>query len=436
MAISKIILNGVTQMDLTQDTVTPSTVLSGETATGADGVRFTGTYSGGATEVQSKDVNFIDYDGTVIYSYSSTEFASLSALPTNPSHSGLTAQGWNWTLSAAKAYVAKYGSLCIGQNYITDDGKTKLYLEVYDLCQTIYFNCGIMGSVDVDWGDGSSIETLTGYGTASINSYSHTYSSPGYYIISIEVPNNNTLAFSTFSTQQIIHGNYANASRNYAYGYGLKHVRLGNNIMIGMYAFADTGLKDITLPTSVTFNFDATYVFWYCYDLTGIVLPNTCSAIKENYFYYNNSLKKVSLPPSITSISSYAFYQCSTIDQITIPEGPTSLENYIFQYCTNLRTVVIPDTVTELKYYVFNQVLNLVTLTLPDSVDTIGQSFSTLAGLKELHFKSTTPPTVSSSSTFNSLSTFCIIYVPTGSLSAYTSVTNYPSSATYTYREE
>lgn len=44
MAISKIILNGQTQMDVTQDTVNENNLLAGETATKANGVRVTGTY--------------------------------------------------------------------------------------------------------------------------------------------------------------------------------------------------------------------------------------------------------------------------------------------------------------------------------------------------------------------------------------------------------
>lgn len=42
MAISKVIFNGVTQMDVTQDTVTPNTLVSPETATKADGTQITG----------------------------------------------------------------------------------------------------------------------------------------------------------------------------------------------------------------------------------------------------------------------------------------------------------------------------------------------------------------------------------------------------------
>lgn len=42
MGISKVILNGVTQMDVTQDTVASSNLLSGNTATGADGEKVNG----------------------------------------------------------------------------------------------------------------------------------------------------------------------------------------------------------------------------------------------------------------------------------------------------------------------------------------------------------------------------------------------------------
>lgn len=45
MAISKVILNGVTQMDVTQDTVAAGVLHSGYQATGADGVKIQGAYS-------------------------------------------------------------------------------------------------------------------------------------------------------------------------------------------------------------------------------------------------------------------------------------------------------------------------------------------------------------------------------------------------------
>lgn len=45
MAVSKVILNGTTLMDVTVDTVTASTLASGYQATGADGQKVTGTHT-------------------------------------------------------------------------------------------------------------------------------------------------------------------------------------------------------------------------------------------------------------------------------------------------------------------------------------------------------------------------------------------------------
>ena len=95
---------------------TAADIVSGKTAY-VQGNKIIGTGSSGSSSAASasmKDVNFRDYDGTIVASYSAADFANLTALPANPSHDGLTAQGWNWTLVKAKAYVAKYGRLEIG----------------------------------------------------------------------------------------------------------------------------------------------------------------------------------------------------------------------------------------------------------------------------------------------------------------------------------
>ena len=56
--------------------------------------------SGGSpTPVERSDVNFYDYDGTLLYAYTAAEAAALEEMPSNPSHTGLTAQGWNYTLA-------------------------------------------------------------------------------------------------------------------------------------------------------------------------------------------------------------------------------------------------------------------------------------------------------------------------------------------------
>lgn len=59
MAISKIILNGVTQMDVTQDTVASTNLLSGYTATKNDGTKVSGSYvPPSAPTLQTKSVSY------------------------------------------------------------------------------------------------------------------------------------------------------------------------------------------------------------------------------------------------------------------------------------------------------------------------------------------------------------------------------------------
>ena len=63
MAISKVIFNGVTQMDVTQNTVTSDTLVSPATATKNDGtpviggVSFSTIYSGSSAPASSLGVN-------------------------------------------------------------------------------------------------------------------------------------------------------------------------------------------------------------------------------------------------------------------------------------------------------------------------------------------------------------------------------------------
>ncbi len=54
MAVSKVVLNGVVLIDVTDDTVDASSLLSGVTATGADGMEITGTYTPPVPSLQAK----------------------------------------------------------------------------------------------------------------------------------------------------------------------------------------------------------------------------------------------------------------------------------------------------------------------------------------------------------------------------------------------
>ena len=72
----------------------------------------------------------------------------------------------------------------------------------------------------------------------------------------------------------------------------------------------------------------------------------------------------------------------------------------------------------------------LASITIPDSVTEIGSyAFAADYSIGEFHFRSATPPTLANTNAFNSTPADSIIYVPTGSLEAYQTATNWSTYA-------
>lgn len=61
------------------------------------------TSDGGDEGLKRNDVNFFDYDGTLLYAYTWEEAKALTELPPLPVHDGLEVREWNYTLEDIKA---------------------------------------------------------------------------------------------------------------------------------------------------------------------------------------------------------------------------------------------------------------------------------------------------------------------------------------------
>ena len=433
--------------DVSGTTATDSDVASGKVYFKADGSQSTGTASGGSANIQSlsvsqngtytaptgvdgyspvtvnvsggggavapKEVNLIDYDGTVLHAYSVAEFQQLNAMPSNPSHTGLTAQGWNWSLTDAKAQLTAMpdAGLTIGQMYVTDDGKTRIYVHFEEGRCSPFLGICPKGTVTIDWGDGSATETLTGTSLTTVKTALHNYQ-PGEYVIKLSVTGTDTFAIYGGSASysrllQKTASGTGTASRVYLNS--IRKVELGSGVSIGQYAFNYCGSMDsITIPSGTSIG---NYAFYYCFNLKSIVIPS-----------------------GATTTGEYAFCYCQTMLYIAIPKTVTSAAKSSFSNAVAIKAVSLPSGVTSIAQGGFNTVCSLSSIVIPSSVTSFGNSaFSGCFGLAVIRFLRTTAPTVSNSNAWSSIPTDCLMLVPYAGLASYLSASNYPAKASYTY---
>lgn len=156
--------------------------------------KITSIPSGGETqEAEWKDVNFIDYDGKNLYSYTTEEALALTELPPAPDRTskGLKFQEWNYTLAQVKANANDTGKCTAGATYTTTDGKTHIKITIRDEYYSnipLVFSQTVSEGVEVDWGDGSTPQTYTGENTKLTITHQYTPTSyPTSYDITLKV---------------------------------------------------------------------------------------------------------------------------------------------------------------------------------------------------------------------------------------------------------
>ena len=487
MSVSTVKLNGTTLMTVNDTTATAGDVL-GKYFYAADGTKTLGT-AASQSGSSDGDVIFIDYDGSVVTAKTKAEINSMtsdSELPENPTHTGLTSQGWNWTVAQLKAQLTAMPDqkVYVGQMYITESGATEIDIELIDdLALSPYLCIAIDGSVTIDWGDNSATDIVTGTSTGTRKYTQHVYSTTGSYTISITV---NSGTFRFYVTNQCPILTDKNTSSQYAskkYSSSIKRIRLGENVDNDSIFRDHCSLESITIPSSITkiasSAFNGCYsltsvtipagvtsiwnsVFYYCYSITSITIPSSVTSIKNNAFGYCASLVSISIPSGVTSIGNNTFQNCFPLASIAIPSGITSIGNYAFASCYSITDVIIPSEVTSIGDYAFSNCysitsittqskitsigdyaftscFSLTSITIPSSVTSIGDNaFYKCYSMLAYHFEPTTPPTLGTT-VFNNIQSNCKIYVPYSEdhsiLAAYQSETNWATYASYMVEE-
>ena len=358
---------------------------------------------GGGASANWNDVTFIDYDGSVLYSYSLAEAQVLTELPALPSHDGLVCQGWNWTLEAIKSLNRP---VTVGAMYITDDGATRLHIRIATIGRMtvpLYIGQTVSNGVSIDWGDGSAAKTLSG--TGNVNT-SHTYAEPGDYVISLMPQGGCKLSFGSGSSSYCVMG--STAAKSIVYCNMLQEVYVGKNV------------------TSIGNN-----AFQNCYSLASIAIPTGVTSIGNNAFANCDSLASITIPTGVTSIGNNAFQNCYSLASITIPTGVTSTGNNAFQNCYSLASITIPTGVTSISNYAFANCYSLASITIPTGVTSIGDyAFLSCFGMRYYDFSACTAiPALSSTYVFNNIQSDCQMLIPSALYNRWTSATNWSTYA-------
>lgn len=298
--------------------------------------------TGGET-VEEKYVNFCDYDGKITNSYTKDEFLALGSMPSNPTHSGLVAQGWNWNLVDAKNYVSKYGKLKIGQMYTTESGLLEIDIELTPdtgMQQSVVFPTGT-----IDWGDGTVNTSST-----------HTYSNYGKYTITCNFTR--TFDISAFG-QNSDNPNYT-----------VKHIRLAGTSKTGNFWFQYCyALKTVTIAKEV--KTISTQTFDHCSALENVVIPNEMAGLSTKTFTYCYSLKNAILPWNMNINNAFQF--CYSLEYGIIPGNVATLYKP-YSTCYNLKKIAIPSQVTAIDNSAFTDcnALYIVDCSQHTSIPTLG----------------------------------------------------------------
>ena len=398
-AKNKVVYAGETLIDLTEDTVTPATLKSGVTAHDASGAKITGTLDTAPPE--ESDINFWDYDGTLLYSWTLAELATKTELPPLPSHDGLVCQGWNWTLQDIKDAGRE---LDIGALYITDDGKTRIYVDVdtetWDDFVLNYWQ-DPRNATTVDWGDGTTPETKN---DDSWVEHRHTYAASGSYVITMSVKEGTTMQLGAGGASRFL---IANGETDMGRCAMLTKVEIGERVsrVTERAFFAAVRLKSVSVPSgvlvepwrtfeqaaniravTVSFSYSIIQSFYQCTNLRaiasmkgtthspGYVITNT--AVRQINFdmsdaYSAQALERVHIKSVNGQVGDFS--SCRSLLEVTIPADATTFVAAAFQGDYALRRVTCLGDIASIPAQVFQRCypLRFVDLTHCTAVPTL-----------------------------------------------------------------
>ena len=134
---------------------------------------------------------------------------------------------------------------------------------------------------------------------------------------------------------------------------------------------------------------------------------------------------EVKLPTGVTGLGNSCFFECSSLTSITLPEGVTSLGDGCFYLCAALTSINIPESVISLGEYCFDSCASLTSINIPESVTSLGEGcFYYCRSLTLATVLPAVPPSLGWG-VFDNVHSSLSIKVPSSSVNAYKTATNW-----------
>lgn len=324
----------------------------------------TGTVEPKIIEQNPNYVMFINYDGTVLYSYTKQEVQALTELPPLPVESGYTFS-WNWTLEQLKAS----GRQVVGVVRETVDGSSqfKIALLPGDILEIPFKFQLAYGTITINWGDGNSENYTNDTSTYQNFEIQHTYSNYGKYTISMLTDGNAYYKFpaNVFSTSVFIQTKIIDICL------GDRITDITNNSFQG-----HTKLKALSIPNS--FPTSGSQVFRSS-EIPILVLPKNLRVGR------GAKIKNVSFPGGLTGISGETASDGSSFTYFCIPHTVTSIGAYAARSMGIVGTIIIPKSVTTIGAYAITGTIENIDLSMYDDANNL-PSLGSTAGLAANNF--------------------------------------------------
>jgi hypothetical protein len=372
MGVSKLVLNGVTEFDISEDTVTASKLGKGITAHNSAGELITGTMEEGLdTSDATASTNDI-LSGKTAYVDGTKITGSLANVTQDIILSDKTAK------IIDKGYHDGTGTV-----KVSDSEAAKIISSNIKSGVTIF---GVTGTVDegVDTSDATATaENILNGATAYVNGEKVTGTMPENSTTTTEITTANqvvtvakgyhtggdTISISSVDQANIIasnikknvtilgvtgtveEGTKINAqSKTVSPTFAAQEVTPDEDYN----ALSSVTVKSIPVSEEVNDYGGETLIIGeqgssvedilkvYIEKGTLDRLPSDLTSIRDYAFYRQTVLALTSLPNKVDSIGDYAFYNCTGLTSITFKGTPTTIASTVFDDCTNLKDIYVP----------------------------------------------------------------------------------------------